>query len=141
MTNTGPIQQQGLALAASTTTTTQVEEPVVLRLHPDNQTPTAAKKKRLRGKKKPRVRWTEDVVDNENMDKKKSKICCIFHPQREFGEHSDSDLDLSGSSDSASDSDSADVHEGCSHHHAQPRPSSPNAYERQPHYKPKEGDK
>ncbi|MFC1451419.1 PPP1R11/YPI1 family protein, partial [Bacillus cereus] len=55
----------------------------------------------LRPKNKQRVRWKEDVVDNEHMNKKKSKICCIFHPHREFGES----LDSLDSSDSSSDSD------------------------------------
>jgi len=31
----------------------------------------------LRRKKK--VAWTDDTVDNEHMNKKKSKICCIHH--------------------------------------------------------------
>ncbi|CAN0050035.1 unnamed protein product [Phaeothamnion confervicola] len=43
------------------------------------------------------VEWGQDVVDNEGMDKKSSKRCCIFHKQRKFGEsssdESDSDID------------------------------------------------
>lgn len=27
------------------------------------------------------VRWKQDVIDNEHMNKKKTKICCIYHPQ------------------------------------------------------------
>ncbi|UJR14819.1 hypothetical protein I4U23_001806 [Adineta vaga] len=26
----------------------------------------------------PRVRWTEETIDNEHMNKKKSKCCCIY---------------------------------------------------------------
>lgn len=37
------------------------------------------------------VRWSDDVVDNENMGKKKSKKCCIYHKPRTFGEWSDSE--------------------------------------------------
>ncbi|GJJ71220.1 protein phosphatase 1 regulatory subunit 11 [Entomortierella parvispora] len=47
-----------------------------------------------------RVQWDDNVIDNEHMNKKKSKICCIFKKQREFGESSDessSDSDSSGS--------------------------------------------
>lgn len=101
-----------------------------------------------------KVRWTEDVVDNENMDKKKSKICCIFHPQREFGElsseSSDSSSDESDKSDDdmgeRNDSNSLDAngasgHDACcpKHKHKQKKPnkSSPNAYEKQPTYKNK----
>lgn len=71
------------------------------------------------------VRWTEDVVDNEHMNKKKSKICCIYRRPKDFGESS------SESSDSDSDSDC-----GHDHHHDDNGPGKPNAYERQPKYKP-----
>jgi len=37
------------------------------------------------------VTWSEDVVDNEHMGKKKSKKCCIYHKPRTFGEWSDSE--------------------------------------------------
>lgn len=37
------------------------------------------------------VTWSDDVVDNENMGKKKSKKCCIYHKPRTFGEWSDSE--------------------------------------------------
>ncbi|CAG5048143.1 unnamed protein product [Parnassius apollo] len=33
-----------------------------------------------------KVVWTEDTVDNENMNKKKSKCCCIYEKPRRFGE-------------------------------------------------------
>ncbi|KAK9837945.1 hypothetical protein WJX74_008227 [Apatococcus lobatus] len=50
----------------------------------------------LRLKPRPRsrkaVKWAEDVVDNEEMNKKKSKKCCIFHAQQKFGQWND-DLD------------------------------------------------
>ena len=41
-------------------------------------------------KKKPKrqVAWTEDTIDNENMDKLKSNICCIYH--KPHGEDSSS---------------------------------------------------
>ena len=62
------------------------------------------------------MRWSEDVVDNEFMNKKKSKSelpsccfslawttyqpnfdprveCCIFHKQKSFGDWSDDDSD------------------------------------------------
>lgn len=90
------------------------------------------------------MHWTDDVVDNEHMNKKKSKICCIFHPQREFGEcSSDSD---SGLSDSSSDESGDERGRPCNHNHdhdeehnhnhgKKARESSPNAYEKQPHYK------
>mmetsp|Transcript_8297 Transcript_8297/g.9488 ORF Transcript_8297/g.9488 Transcript_8297/m.9488 type:complete len:140 (-) Transcript_8297:889-1308(-) len=33
-----------------------------------------------------RVHWTDDTIDNEHMNKFKSKKCCIFHKPREFDE-------------------------------------------------------
>lgn len=39
------------------------------------------------------VRWKQDVIDNEHMNKKKTKICCIYHPQ-------DSDEELEGNTES-----------------------------------------
>ncbi|OJJ38569.1 hypothetical protein ASPWEDRAFT_94891, partial [Aspergillus wentii DTO 134E9] len=58
-----------------------------------------------------RIRWSEDVVDNEGMGKKSSKVCCIYHKSRPVGESS-SESESSSSSSSDSDSDSE------SHNHA-----------------------
>ncbi|KAI8323292.1 hypothetical protein GQ54DRAFT_258449 [Martensiomyces pterosporus] len=60
-----------------------------------------------------RVQWSEDTVDNEHMNRKKSKVCCIFRKQRMFGE-----------SDSESDSDCGSCSDS----------DSPNEYERMPDY-------
>lgn len=54
-----------------------VSEHLILRLVP----------KRKKAKKG--VRWAENVVDNEGLNRKSSKKCCIFHKQRNFGEWSD----------------------------------------------------
>ncbi|KAI1745478.1 phosphatase inhibitor-domain-containing protein [Xylaria scruposa] len=59
---------------------------------------------RLRGAHPPsanRVQWADDVVDNEGMGRKSSKVCCIYHAPKAVGESSDE-----SSSDSSSDSDS-----------------------------------
>ncbi|RUP50635.1 phosphatase inhibitor-domain-containing protein [Jimgerdemannia flammicorona] len=52
-----------------------------------------------------KIKWDDKVVDNEGMGKKKSKICCIYHKVRPFGESSD-ESDSDSDSDSGSDSDS-----------------------------------
>jgi protein phosphatase 1 regulatory subunit 11 len=44
----------------------------------------------LKLKKKSNITWSEDTVDNENLGRKTSKRCCIFHKNKVFGE-SDSD--------------------------------------------------
>ncbi|EYE92575.1 PPP1R11/YPI1 family protein [Aspergillus ruber CBS 135680] len=70
------------------------------------------------------IRWGQDVVDNEGMGKKSSKVCCIYHKPRPVGESSSE----SESSDSDSDSDSeADRHQNRqnrSQHHLGHRESS-----------------
>jgi len=48
-----------------------------------------------------RVVWAEDVVDNEKMNKKKSKRCCIYHKKREFGESSSENDSTSSESESS----------------------------------------
>lgn len=35
-----------------------------------------------------KVQWTMETVDNEDMNKKKSKCCCIYVKPRQFGESS-----------------------------------------------------
>jgi protein phosphatase 1 regulatory subunit 11 len=111
-------------------------------------------------KSKPKVEWKSDVVDNENMGKKKSKICCIFHPNREFGESSDDSSSGDSSSDESDgegniipksnphnhnhdhnhshdhDHDHEHEHNGnCPHHDtSELSQGRPNAYERQPKY-------
>jgi len=46
-----------------------------------------------------RVQWAADVIDNEHLNKKSSKICCVYHKPRAFGESSTE----SGSSDMSDD--------------------------------------
>ncbi|KAI0324744.1 hypothetical protein GY45DRAFT_1331198 [Cubamyces sp. BRFM 1775] len=59
---------------------------------------------RLRGahRNRPRVVWSEDVVDNEGAGKKSSKICCIYHKPKRFDESSSDES--SDESDSSCDS-------------------------------------
>lgn len=40
-----------------------------------------------------KVQWTQGTVDNENMNKKKSKCCCIYEKPKSFGESSSEDSD------------------------------------------------
>lgn len=101
-----------------------------------------------------RIRWSEDVVDNEGMGKKSSKVCCIYHKPHPVGESSsesesssDSDSDSSSDDDSSSDSDAKDglcgptcahnpnhSHRGRNAKKREPRRRrpSPNAYEKMP---------
>ncbi|KAK6006576.1 hypothetical protein QM012_006986 [Aureobasidium pullulans] len=120
---------------------------------------------RLRAEAEPserrRIQWAEDVIDNEGMGKKSSKVCCIYHKPREAGESSDEDSS-SSSSDSDSEPDTSRAQpanrrrnqhhhrpeDPCDHDHDDPshshgsgkgkqnaRRPSPNAYERIPRRK------
>eukprot|EP00416_Gambierdiscus_australes_P028319 CAMPEP_0171088440 /NCGR_PEP_ID=MMETSP0766_2-20121228/20783_1 /TAXON_ID=439317 /ORGANISM="Gambierdiscus australes, Strain CAWD 149" /LENGTH=125 /DNA_ID=CAMNT_0011546241 /DNA_START=55 /DNA_END=429 /DNA_ORIENTATION=- len=42
------------------------------------------------------VQWSQDTIDNEHMNKRKSKKCCIYKKPRDFGESSS---ESSGSDD------------------------------------------
>eukprot|EP01056_Protomagalhaensia_sp_Gyna25_P003400 Protomagalhaensia_sp_Gyna_25__3399@NODE_306_length_3978_cov_425_554455_g237_i0_p3_GENE_NODE_306_length_3978_cov_425_554455_g237_i0NODE_306_length_3978_cov_425_554455_g237_i0_p3_ORF_typecomplete_len134_score11_32PPI_Ypi1/PF07491_11/8_8e25GEN1_C/PF18380_1/0_036_NODE_306_length_3978_cov_425_554455_g237_i0134535 len=68
-----------------------VEEP------PRSQAEAHVEVLRLRVRPQKSVDWVEDVVDNEDMNKRSSKICCQYHKPRPFGE---------SSSEDSSDSDS-----------------------------------
>jgi len=109
-----------------------------------------------------RITWAEDVVDNEGLGRKSSKVCCIYHRPREFGESSSED----DSSDSDSNSDDTGGDSGddggarmagnrrgrkFEHNHGKggggdgcgkgkgKRKPSPNAYEKMPRYHAKGG--
>ncbi|KAL3469999.1 phosphatase inhibitor-domain-containing protein [Aspergillus californicus] len=71
-----------------------------------------------------RIRWSEDVIDNEGMGKKSSKVCCIYHKARPIGESSsESESSESESSDSESSDSGNDRETGnengrsCGHSH------------------------
>ncbi|CRG99179.1 protein phosphatase inhibitor 3, putative [Plasmodium relictum] len=84
----------------SSTTTTYLQEPSTKNDQNGNAS-TIVRILKLSPQKM--VRWDENTIDNENAKKKSSKICCIYHKPREFGE----------SSDSNSDSDSSDSEHNC----------------------------
>ncbi|KAL1495859.1 hypothetical protein AB1Y20_014503 [Prymnesium parvum] len=47
----------------------------------------------LRLRSKRRVRWSSDVVDNEELCRKKSKCCCVYHPPRNADQPSEDEDD------------------------------------------------
>ncbi|ODV87459.1 hypothetical protein CANARDRAFT_96316 [[Candida] arabinofermentans NRRL YB-2248] len=115
--------------------------PSTLTLIPTDDTSQQQKKNKNKRKQRNKVSWAEDTVDNEDMNKKKSKICCIFHPrdENEFEVEDGSDSSSSDSSSDSSDDESAAGGDGGS---GDSQPGSgrvkgdakPNAYERQPKY-------
>jgi len=93
-------------LSASATATATATESDAIREAP----PVPDGTLRLRGAAvhERRVVWAEDVVDNEGLGRKSSKVCCIYHKPRAVDESSDE----SSGSDSSSDSDSDGQNEG-----------------------------
>lgn len=98
-----------------------------------------------------RIRWSDDVIDNEGMGKKSSKVCCIYHAPREPGDtdsdssssedDSDSEPDLSraqpaGGRKGRRSGNGGSKGKGKGKEHE--RRPSPNAYERQPRHKHKQ---
>ncbi|KAF2204771.1 hypothetical protein GQ43DRAFT_387269 [Delitschia confertaspora ATCC 74209] len=81
----------------SGSTTTIVQPNPVLRL----SLPAGTLRLRAEPAEERHIQWAADVIDNEGMGRKSSKVCCIYHKPREAGESSDE-----SSSDSSSDSDS-----------------------------------
>ena len=56
------------------------------------ENPECVKLKLSKSKKK-KVSWTTETVDNETMNKKKSKCCCIYNKPTEFGVSSEEEED------------------------------------------------
>ncbi|KAK8788848.1 hypothetical protein V5799_021376 [Amblyomma americanum] len=83
--------QKGSALSGTVTTVEDSATGAAASTNTEIETVTSAPPQSAsRG----RVAWAADTVDNENMNKCKSKCCCIFEKQREFGESSsDSEVD------------------------------------------------
>jgi len=90
-----------------------------------------------------RIRWAEDVIDNEGLGRKSSKVCCIYHAPRPIDESSDESSSSDSDSDSGDDGSARRSRKesyGHNHHHnhgkgkasRKRRAPSPNAYEKIP---------
>jgi len=53
------------------------------------------------------IQWAEDVIDNEGMGKKSSKVCCVYHKPRPYDQSSDESSSDSSESDSDSEPDNS----------------------------------
>ncbi|KAF2745633.1 hypothetical protein M011DRAFT_495477 [Sporormia fimetaria CBS 119925] len=137
------------AHASATTVTTLQRE----------STPSATLRLRPEPSEQRHIQWAEDVVDNEGMGKKSSKVCCIYHKPRDVDESSDDSSSDSSDSDSDSEPDTSRAqpaggrrggqrrgrqphqhdhdHDGHSHDHNQnPGEGSSKPKPRRPHRKP-----
>ncbi|KAG0144272.1 hypothetical protein CROQUDRAFT_134482 [Cronartium quercuum f. sp. fusiforme G11] len=95
--------------------------------------------------RQPKVQWGENVIDNEGLGRKKSKVCCIYKKPKAFDESSDESDDDSGSEccrhspPSTSQTPTTNPTPRNHSHSPEPRPSThpptaltPNAYEVEP---------
>lgn len=102
-----------LKAMASSHTASRTTPPVggsrTIELHPQPVLRLSAPSGVLRLRAEPteqrRIQWAEDVIDNEGMGKKSSKVCCIYHKPRAADESSGDDSSDDSSSDSSSDSE------------------------------------
>ena len=161
-----PLQTQ--TTSSTTTTLTSTSTPIILHLRGQHDPPYSTTNSQPQDHRPPRERhiaWSSNVIDNEHLNRKKSKVCCIYHKTRAVGESSSEDDDDASSSDSdsnASDSDMPDGarpiskgkrkgghgHEdgdGCAHRHGnhekrkgKRKETSPNAYEKLPRARKKD---
>lgn len=75
--------------SSSRTITLDLKEPVI----PDNRRQTEeAITLRLGPRLKKKVSWKEGTVDNEFLQRKSSKECCIFHERQDEEDSSDDEL-------------------------------------------------
>lgn len=81
------------------TLTTSPTEPIVLRLRGADTTSSRTRPTQRR------IQWTAETVDNEHLNRKKSKVCCIFHRARAVGESSSEEGSSSSSSSSSGSED------------------------------------
>ncbi|POW02274.1 hypothetical protein PSTT_12002 [Puccinia striiformis] len=87
-----------------------------------------------------RVQWQDNVIDNEGLGRKKSKVCCIYNKPKAFDEssdesdHSDSDCcRTSGPKPCTSTTSTTQATSQPTQSHSLPTPPrSPNAYEAEP---------
>ncbi|KAM0021047.1 putative Type 1 protein phosphatase inhibitor [Helianthus debilis subsp. tardiflorus] len=83
-----PTRQSATTSSSSTTTTATT----TITLEPPAPSQTTTLTLTLNPRKK-KVTWKEGTVDNEFMQKKSSKKCCIFHKEKPFDEDTSDDED------------------------------------------------
>ncbi|KAF2809679.1 uncharacterized protein BDZ99DRAFT_34035 [Mytilinidion resinicola] len=98
-TSMAPAQNTGTP--ASSTVQTRPDPVLRLRL------PAGTLRLRAEPAEERHIQWAEDVIDNEGMGKKSSKVCCQYHKPRPYDESSDESSSDSSDSDSDSEPDNS----------------------------------
>ncbi|KAF2652481.1 hypothetical protein K491DRAFT_681329 [Lophiostoma macrostomum CBS 122681] len=109
--------------------TTQVRPQPVLRL----SAPSGTLRLRAAPAEERHIQWAEDVVDNEGMGKKSSKVCCIYHKPRPVDESSDESSSDSSDSDSDSEPDNSRAHPAGGRRGSHPRGRRPHSHDHGDH--------
>lgn len=159
-----PHQNTQLRGSGTATPTGTHGSQTILQTDAGPSTPSGTLRLRAEPQERRRIQWAEDVVDNEGMGKKSSKVCCIYHKPHEPGDSDSESSDSSSSSESDSDDEpdlsrarkaggsgrrGRGIGHGHDHDHGEgdcsgkgkgkgkgkQRKPSPNAYERQPKHK------
>ena len=84
-------QQPILSTATTTSSGTATSTVVVTETKPESKILFLKLKN-----KPPRIQWSEDTIDNENLQRKSSKRCCIYHKPKKFGESDSDETDSDG---------------------------------------------
>ncbi|KAH6683215.1 type 1 phosphatases regulator ypi-1 [Halenospora varia] len=139
---------QNSAQASTSTTSLSSETPITTTT---STQPVLHLRGADREARRTRIQWAEDVVDNEGLGRKKSKVCCIYHAPKGIDESSDesssdSSSDESGNDDGGARPSGSGRGRGDGHGHkghgcgkdgkdskkGKERKRSPNAYEKMP---------
>ena len=97
--NQGNITSSNAAISTGTLTATTTATTTATATTTSNETNVDQRVLVLRlDQNKPNVSFSTDTIDNENMGKKSSKRCCIYHKIKKFAEsdsdESDSDTEI-----------------------------------------------
>jgi protein phosphatase 1 regulatory subunit 11 len=97
--NQGSITSSNAAISTGTGTVTATTTATATTTITSNETNVDQRVLVLRlDQNKPSVSFSTDTIDNENMGKKSSKRCCIYHKIKKFAEsdsdESDSDTEI-----------------------------------------------
>lgn len=83
----------------ATTTRTETVTSAVIHILPNDEARVPTQDVVINSEQPKQVSWGGDTLDNENLGRKSSKVCCIYHKRRAFAE---------SSSESSSNSDTDD---------------------------------
>ncbi|KAH7426983.1 hypothetical protein KP509_10G025200 [Ceratopteris richardii] len=66
-------------------------ESMTITVQQPSSLPSAAQVVNLRLRRRKKVTWKEGTIDNEYLNKRSSKKCCIFHKEKPFDEDGSDD--------------------------------------------------